>query len=135
MDLVDLDRRLDRELRDLPRPRAPLTLLPRVLAATAMQAPAPATGWLTWPRSWQAASIGALAALIAGAWWLVSAPPAPVSEMAQSAGQAATTVRVLWDVLLQPAASYLVAIGLILTLICAAAWAALEVALGGASQR
>ena len=135
MDPVDLDRRLDRELSGLPRVRAPLTLLPRVLAATAMRAPAPATGWLTWPRSWQAASIAALVALVAGASWLLSAPPAPVSEMAQSAGQAATTVRVLWDVLLQPAATYLFAIGLILTLICAAAWAALEVALGGASPR
>jgi hypothetical protein len=68
MDPLDLDRRLDRELNELPRPRAPLTLLPRVLAATAMRAPAPATGWLTWPRSWQAASIAALAALVAGAW-------------------------------------------------------------------
>ena len=135
MDPVDLDRRLDRDLSALPRPRAPHTLLPRVLAATAMRAPAAATGWLTWPRSWQAASIAALLTLAAGAWTLFSAPPAPVSEMAQSAGQAATTVRVLWDVLLQPAATYLFAIGIILTLICAAAWAALELALGGASQR
>ena len=133
MNPVDLDRCLDRDLRALPRPRAPRTLRPRVLAATAMRAPA--TGWLTWPRSWQAASIAALVSLVAGAAWLLSAPPAPVSEMAQSAGQAATTVRVLWDVLLQPAATYLFAIGIILTLICAAAWAALEVALGGASQR
>lgn len=74
-------------------------------------------------------------ALVAAAAWFVSAPPRPVSEMAQSAGQAATTVRVLWDVLLQPAATYLFAIGVVLTLICAAAWAALEVALGGASHR
>lgn len=126
---------LDRELAELPRPRAPRTLLPRVLAATTLRAPVTATGWLTWPRSWQAASIAALLALVAGAAWLLSAPPQPVSEMAQSAGQAATTVRVLWDVLLQPAATYLFVIGIALTLICAAAWAALEVALGGASPR
>lgn len=127
---------LDRELAELPRPRAPRTLLPRVLAATAMRGPAAAaTGWLTWPRHWQAASIAVMLALVSAAAWFVSAPPQPVSEMAASAGQAATTVRVLWDVLLQPAAMYLFAIGVVLTLICAAAWAALEVALGGASHR
>ncbi len=127
---------LDRELRELRAPRAPRTLLPRVLAATTMRAAAaPATGWLTWPRQWQAASIAAMLSLLAAAAWFVSAPPQPVSAMAQSAGQAATTVRVLWDVLLQPAATYLFAIAVVLTLICAAAWAALEVALGGASHR
>lgn len=131
----DLDRRLDRALRDLPRPRAPRTLLPRVLAATA-ERPAPAaTGWLTWPRHWQAASLAAALTLVGGVWWLLSAPPAPVSGMARSAAQTATTMRAMWDVLLEPAAMYLFVIALALTLICAAAWAALEVALGGASQQ
>ena len=129
----DLDRRLDHDLTRLPRPRAPRSLLPRVLAATTAR-PA-ATGWFTWPREWRAAGAAAMAALVAAAAWLLSAPPAPVSDMAQSAGQAATTVRVLWDVVLEPAATYLAIIGIVLTLICAAAWAALEVALGGASQR
>lgn len=126
---------LDRELAALPKPRAPRTLLPRVLAATAMRPEAAETGWMTWPRTWQAASVAALLAIVAGAAWLFSAPPAPVSGMAQSAGQAATTIRVLWDVVFEPAAAYLFVIGIVLTLICAAAWAALEVALGGASQR
>lgn len=125
---------LDRELAELPRPRAPRTLLPRVMAAT-MRAPAAETGWMTWPRSWQAASVAALIAVVAGVAWVFSAPPAPVSGMAQSAGQAATTIRVLWNVVVEPAATYLFVIGIALTLICAAAWAALEVALGGASQR
>lgn len=129
----DLDRRLDHELTRLPRPRAPQSLLPRVLAVTSLR-PA-ATGWFTWPRQWQAAAVVAMTALVAAAAWLLSAPPEPVSGMAQSAGQAATTMRVLWDVVLEPAASYLAIIGIVLTLICAAAWAALEVALGGASQR
>lgn len=129
----DLDRRLDRELTRLPRPRAPESLLPRVLAATARR-PA-ATGWFTWPKEWRVASVAVMTALVAAAVWLLSAPPAPVSGMAESAGQAATTVRVLWDVVLEPAATYLAIIGIVLTLICAAAWAALEVALGGASQR
>ena len=129
----DLDPRLDRELAELPRPRAPQSLLPRVLAATSLRPRA--SGWLTWPRAWQAASLVAMAALVGAAAWLFRTPPAPVTEMAQSAGQAATTVRVLWDVVLEPAATYLAIIGIVLTLICAAAWAALELALGGASQR
>jgi type IV secretory pathway VirB2 component (pilin) len=129
----DLDRRLDRELARLSRPRAPQSLLPRVLAATTLR-PA-ATGWFTWPKEWRVASVAAMTALVAAAAWLLSAPPEPVSGMAQSAGQAATTVRVLWDVVLEPAATYLAIIGIVLTLICAAAWAALEVALGGASHR
>ena len=129
----DLDRRLDRELTRLPRPRAPQSLLPRVLAATSRR-PA-ATGWFTWPTEWRAASLAAMAAAVAAAAWLLGAPPEPVSDMAQSAGQAATTMRVLWDVVLEPAATWLAIIGIVLTLICAAAWAALEVALGGASQR
>jgi hypothetical protein len=131
----DPDRRLDRALSELPTPRAPRTLLPRVLAATTARPQAVATGWLTWPRHWQAASAAAALALAAGVAWLLSTPPAPVSDMAHSAGQAATTMRALWDLVLEPAATYLFVIALALTLICAAAWAALEVALGGASQR
>jgi hypothetical protein len=76
-----------------------------------------------------------MVALISGVVWLLSAPPAPVTEIAQSAGQTATTIRALWDLVLQPAVSYLFVIGIIFTLICAAGWAALEAALGGASQR
>lgn len=135
MDPADLDRLLDRELTVLPRPRAPHTLLPRVLAATVRQPPAPATGWFTWRREWQAAAVAAVLALASGIVWLLSAPPAPVTDVAQSAGQAATTVRALWDLVLQPAVSYLFVIGILFTLICAAGWAALEAALGGASQR
>lgn len=137
MDPVDLERLLDRELEQLPRPRAPQTLLPRVIAATVGQeeaAPA-ATGWFTWPLAWRAASIAALAALVAAASMLVTAPPRQVSEVAETAGNTATVIRVFWQVLLQPVAIYVFALGVTLVLAGAAAWAALEVALGGASQR
>ena len=87
----DLDRRLDHELTRLPRPRAPESLLPRVIAATARR-PA-ATGWFTWPKGWRVASVAVMTALVAVAVWLLGAPPEPVSGMAQSAGQAATIVR------------------------------------------
>lgn len=134
MDPAEVDRLLDRELADLPRPRAPRTLVPRVMAAVAAPAPA-ATGWFTWPRAWQAASVAAAFAVTALVAWLAMAPPPRVVGAAHGAGEALAVVRVLWDVLVQPAAVYLFVIGILFTLACAAAWAALDAALGGASQR
>ncbi|MEX2272859.1 MAG: hypothetical protein WD690_15410 [Vicinamibacterales bacterium] len=136
MDPADLERLLDRRLKALPRPQAPRTLLPRVMAAASRHAaPEAVSGWSTWPRGWRAAAIAAALMLAAGVSSLLIAPPAPVAETARTAADTAAIMRVIWDVLLQPAATYLVVIGIALTLACAAAWAALEVALGGASQR
>ncbi|HVL70167.1 MAG TPA: hypothetical protein VM364_23100 [Vicinamibacterales bacterium] len=137
MDPVDLDDLLDRELAQLPQPRAPRTLLPRVLDATAGRTPAAAapTGWSTWPWHWRGAAAAAVVALAAVVWTLLTAPPAPVTGVAQTASETATVLRVVWDVLLQPVATYVFVLGISLTLACAAAWAALEVALGGASHR
>ena len=136
MDPVDLDDRLDRELKGLPQPQAPRTLLPRVLAATVHAEARPAaTGWFTWPLAWRIASVVVLAALTAGASMFVSAPPEGLTSAAQTAGEVATVARVLWDVMAQPLATYLFVLGVSLALACALAWAALEAALGGASQR
>ncbi len=136
MDPADLERLVDRELRQLPRPRAPQSLLPRVMAAALAPAARPAaTGWFTWPRRWQIASLAVALAFGAGLAWLALAPPPQVIEAAQDAGQAVAVMRVLWDVLLQRAAGYVFVLGVAFTLACAAAWAALEVAFGGASQR
>ena len=137
-DSTELDRLLDRELKGLPTPRAPRTLLPRVMAAAAArdQAPAaPATGWSTWSPAWQAASIAVLLLMVATVSWLFSAPPAQVVESTRAAGEVAAVMRVFWDVLLQPVATYIFVLGLSLALACAAAWAALELALGGASHQ
>jgi hypothetical protein len=138
MDPADLDGLLDRELKQLPAPRAPQTLLPRVMAATAgrdVQSPE-ATGWLTWPLTWRVASVAAVALVAYAAWWwLLSAPPSGVSEAAQTAGETATVARVIWDVLLQPVATYIFILGVSLALVSAAAWAALEFALGEPTHR
>ena len=137
MDPADLERLVDRELRQLPRPRAPHTLLPRVMAATShpVRPAAAASGWSTWPRAWQTAGAAAVLALVTGLAWVLVAPPAPVAQTARYAADTAAVMRVVWDVMLEPAAAYLFVVGIALTLACAAAWAALEVALGGASQR
>jgi len=137
MDPADLERLLDRELRQLPEPRAPETLLARVMTAAARhgERTAPATGWSTWSAGWQAASVAVLLVFVAGIWWLLASPPAPVSNMAKTAGETAAVMRLFWNVLLQPVATYIFVLGLSLALACAAAWAALEVALGGASHQ
>jgi hypothetical protein len=136
MDPTDLDGRLDRELRDLPQPRAPRTLLPRVLAAAAQhEARGSATGWFTWPLAWRIASAAMLVLLGVAAAMLLAAPPSGVRSAAERAGEVATVARVLWDVMLQPVATYLFVLGVSFAFACALAWAALEAALGGASHR
>ena len=137
MDPVDLDDRLDRELKRLPAPRAPQTLVPRVMAATVHrdERAAGATGWFTWPLSWRVASVAMVALLAYGTWWLFSAPPEGMSTAARTAGETATVARVVWDVLLQPVATYIFILGVSLALVSAAAWAALEFALGEPSHR
>lgn len=133
MDPADLDAQLDRELRDLPLPRAPRTLLPRVLAATAHRH-GRATGFLTWPLGWRVVSVALVALVGIGLWLLAATPPERVSHAAETAGEVATLLRVLWDVMFQPVATYVTILGVSLALACALAWAALEAALGGAQR-
>lgn len=150
MNPVDLQDLVDRELKRLPTPSAPQTLLPRVLAETVQRPPLPwyRGAWTTWPRVWQAASVLALAAIVVGAWLLVpqgaSAPswgsvaavPDRVVMFGRTASEIATVVRVFWRVLIAPVAVYLFAMVLSLSLACALIWMALErLALGGAQQQ
>ena len=137
MDPADLERLLDRELTGLPAPRAPHSLLPRVMEAVSADHPRTvrASGWSTWSPAWQASSVGVLLLLVATIAWLYSAPPTPVVESTRTAGEVAAVMRVFWDVLLQPVATYIFVLGVSLALCCAAAWAAFELALGGASHQ
>lgn len=136
MDRVDLDDLLDRELKGLPPPRAPRTLLPRVLAAAAGHTTAPpATGWFTWSWPRRAASMAGFAVLLSVAYLLGTEPPTTLATAAAAAADVATVMRVFRDVLFQPIAVYFFALGILFALTCAAAWALMEVALGGASQR
>lgn len=136
MDRGDLDDLLDRELKTLPGPRAPRSLLPRVMAATAaIGAPPKPTGWFTWAWPRRIATLAAFALLGAAAWLVTSEPPSSVARVAGTVADAATVVRVFREVLLQPLAAYFAVLGVLFALTCAAAWAAMELALGGASQR
>jgi hypothetical protein len=149
MNLIDLEQLVDAELKRLPTPPAPGTLLPRVLAATAAQPHAqPARGWLAWSRGWQFAGGAVAAAVLLGIWKLVAfAQPLVVSllpsagfgraaALTRGADDAATVVRVLWEVLLQPVATYVSVLAISFALACALLWSAVErLAPGGASQR
>jgi hypothetical protein len=149
MNPIDLEQIVDAELKRLPTPRAPRSLLPRVLAATSAQPQAQAArGWTAWSRVWQfAGGIGALV-FIVGIWKVaVWAQPfvgellpavglGRATSVARGADEAATVARVLWEVMLQPVATYLSILVVSFALACALLWSAVErLAPGGASQR
>jgi hypothetical protein len=153
MNAVDLEQLIDRELKQLPTPPAPRTLLPRVLAATVHRKPAPwyARPWVTWPRGWQIASVVVFVAIgvslsifmptvqhVAGniPSRFAGSAPGRIAAVAAIVAEGATLVRVFWQVMLEPVAFYLLILAVSLSLACAAVWTALErVALGGASQQ
>jgi uncharacterized membrane protein YidH (DUF202 family) len=148
----DLQHLIDRELKRLPTPHAPATLLPRVLAATVAGRPAPwyARAWVTWPLAWQVASLAILVAAGVGfsmfgpeAWQAAAdlarsaagSAPGRLAALAGALEGAVTLTRVCWQVLLEPVAVYLLVLAVSLSLACAAVWTVLErAALGGASQ-
>ena len=152
MNPLELDAILTRELRQLPSPRAPNTLLPRVMAAVQAWTLRPwyERAWFTWPLGWQMASAAALILLIAGGGMLLpdaqaaavaaaSTVAAPsLGEVAAAAGRAALAANaaaVLWRALFEPFLPYVFGLALLMCLACAAFGAALShVAFGRSSQ-
>jgi hypothetical protein len=120
MSFDDLETRVNRELRRLPLPAAPHTLLPRVLAAVDAWARRPwyTRAWFTWPIGWQIASILALVLFAVGLWMLPSAPPSVVVTSNAS--------RVLWRTMVEPFLFYAFGIVILMCLACAAFGAALS---------
>ena len=133
----DLEQTVGARLRQLPRPRAPETLLPRVLAAVQAWAQRPwyARAWLTWPAPLQIGSVAAfvvLAGLAAVLFPVVQgfareivAPPMAramtyASALFQSAAAAAQATRLLWRALVEPLASYVFAVVVAICAACAA---------------
>lgn len=120
----ELEGLMHAELRRLPLPRAPQTLLPRVMEAVAAASRRPwyARAWFTWPLWSQAASL-AVVALLAYAIWRppIALPVAPPSVVA-----AVGTTRVIWETLIQPLLPYLVAVMVLMGLACVVFGAALN---------
>ena len=130
----ELERFVDAELRQLPLPRAPETLLSRVMEAVEAGSHQAwyARAWFTWPWWSKAASLAAVALMTYGVWRLPHAlPAAPPSVLA-----AAGTVRVIWGALIQPLLPYLAAVMVLMGLACVVFGAALNyVLLERAEQR
>ena len=132
MDPADLERLIDRELHSLPAPRAPRSLLPRVMAAAhaASERPWYSRAWLEWPVGWQFASALVLLAVVAGGSVVVphvrdavetigfvANVRGDVASSARDVETATTAVRVLWRTLLAPVVPWAFAL---VTLMCAA---------------
>ncbi|MEP7304984.1 MAG: hypothetical protein ABJA98_05660, partial [Acidobacteriota bacterium] len=143
MDPADLDDIVDRELRSLPFPRAPHTLLPRVLAAVDQFARRPwySRAWFTWPPGWQVASLLVLALLVAGVALLMPGAlaavggaasrlaPGAISEVAGTASRVDAAInagRVVWRALIEPLASYVFVLVALMCVACAAFGTALD---------
>jgi len=94
MEHKELEHLIDRELRDLPAPRAPRSLLPRVMAAAAeARRPWYARAWRTWPVGWQVASVVMCLAFLTG-----TALSLPVVQAAIAAHSAPMVSRVTTDI-------------------------------------
>ena len=134
MDPADLERLIDRELRALPAPRAPRTLLPRILAAVEQPAPRRwyARTWIDWPAAVQVASVILLLGTVAGAAQLlptvqaaasaltvVVEARAEVAETARDVEVATTAMRVLWRALVAPVVPYAFGLVLLMCVACA----------------
>jgi len=148
----DLERRVDGALRALPTPRAPGSLLPRVMAAVAARPALPwyRRGWAQWPRQWQIASVLVFVSTAAGLvllWPHVSPVvatyhfdldaliPSWMRSTAVGAGQTAEACRVVWRLLVQPVIGYIVAFVITMFFACVTFGTALDrVALGGPSE-
>lgn len=125
------DDRLTRELRQLPLPAAPPSLLARVMESVAAldRRPWYRRAWVTWPEPLQIGSALAVLACAVAVWWY-----APVLwEMVPDwTGPVSALARAVSSVLV-PLVVYLGGLALLISLGCAVAWAAINrVALGGA---
>ncbi|HMC77630.1 MAG TPA: hypothetical protein VKH34_10870 [Vicinamibacterales bacterium] len=151
MNEQDLERLAQRELQRLPAPRAPHSLLPRVMAAVEAWAARPwyTRAWFTWPVGWQAASVAAVALLVTGAVLVGPHVQAAASSMlaavqlfaggVSDAAPVETTAngaRILWRTLLEPLATYALVVIVLMFLACAVFGTALNhVVIERAEQR
>lgn len=125
MSPFELDRHVHRDLRRLPEPKAPATLLPRILAARARLDARPwyRRAWVSWPLGWRVASTVASAAMIAAlslataafypelAAWMTAAGNGAalrVGRLAPGLRETVITLDAIWQALIRPLGWYLV---------------------------
>jgi hypothetical protein len=120
---ADLETVFDRQLHRLPRPSAPDTLLPRVMAAVRAWSTRPwyQRTWFTWPIGLQAASLALFAGVLLGAglalpWGYfamdrvadtaVAAATRDVPDLSARMVAAMSAAQVLWHALVHPVLVY-----------------------------
>ncbi len=145
---VDLERRVGWELHRLAGPKAPETLLPRVMAGVEAWARRPwyERAWFTWPFGWQVASV--IAVLLMGATASIVLPQVQTVVTAATSTIAARVMsqapdlgpwldavelaaRVLWPALVHPVLVIAFVIVATMSLACAAVAVALNRAVFG----
>jgi hypothetical protein len=139
----DLERVVHAELRRLPAPAAPATLLPRVLAAVQAWTLRPwyARAWFTWPIGLQVVSLAAFVGCLGGG--VVMAPSVErfvataiaaravgvttgIANVLEHAAAAATAARVVWRALGAPILPYAFVVVVLMCVACAAFGTALN---------
>ena len=135
MSRVDLESFVDRQLRRLPQPAAPDTLLPRVMAAVRAWSARPwyQRTWFTWPLALQIASltlfvvgvIGAGLALPLGyvamdhvAGTAVAAATRDVPDWSARVSAASAAAQVVWHALVHPVLVYAAVVVCVLFAAC-----------------
>ena len=139
MNPIDFDTRIDRTLRRFPAPRAPQTLLPRVLAAVQewSQRPWYSRAWFTWPIGGQIVSAAALILVVIGGAFLTMSAQAAIDQIAarllggvmpvaQRAEAMLNAARVVWHAVVEPLAVYVFAVVAVMFLACVAFGTALS---------
>jgi len=143
MPRADLEQIVHDELRRLPSPDAPSTLLPRVMAAVQEWTMRPwyERAWFTWPLGWQVISLAALVGLAgAGVVMFPSAEQALVTAVASRTAvlsaalgsvlghteAAITAGRIVWRALGEPLVPYAFTVVLLMCLACVAFGTALN---------
>lgn len=147
---ADLEHRLHEVLRQMETPRAPDTLLPRVMAAVRVSAHVPwyRREWRRWPLGWQLASgvpTATLLALALSAWpppaltaWFFENAGAldSAARMARQVQPAVTAVQVLWLTVGRPVVPVLAALTVLMGVECVLLGFTLNhLTLGRTSQR
>ena len=139
---------IDRALKGLPAPRAPRTMLPRIMAAVEARAARPVPRpWVDWPLGWQLASAALVIifAIVVGRLWpgaesaigrsvapVIDSVTSAVGELTDRTSVVVTLARVVWRAVLQPLSGYALLLVLVMGADCATFGAALNrVALGG----
>jgi hypothetical protein len=132
MDPHELERLIDRELRALPGPRAPRTLVPRLMQAVRTGRPAPVPS--VWPGIVLVMSVMACIAAIP---WIVGSSVALEKLLAavKTVSLAISIMQVAWRALFEPIVTYAAVVLLLTAFLCSALWKALRfVASEGASH-